>query len=134
VNDHEKLIWCAGFFDGEGCISVHENVLAVRVVQKHTAPLETFQSLFGGVVGFQDDTGMNKITMYHWRANGLKAKPVLWAMLPYLTVKKAQAVLGIEFAETIGRSVANGHRILAEDKKRRQEIYLELKELKRTGA
>jgi hypothetical protein len=40
----EKVAWAAGFFDGEGCIYKDRLILSQKVL----APLEFFQSLYGG--------------------------------------------------------------------------------------
>lgn len=123
----EQLVWCAGFMDGEGCIYAHHNVLTVRVTQKFRQPLEIFVRTFNtGAIYEQHNTNFGKVnTMLMYRVNGRKAGEILELMLPYLVVKKSQAILAIEFATTYN----DPH----PDWNRRSEICQQLKELKKSG-
>lgn len=108
--DRDLLIWMAGFFDGEGCVSigrgVHKNhathptkdsyCLAVIVGQKERGPLELFVEAFGGALYHHRVKGM----LYHrWLVSSNKAAAALIQMLPYLRVKRPIAELAIRFQE-----------------------------------
>jgi hypothetical protein len=120
----ERLIWCAGFFDGEGCIGAYGYNLQVTVGQKYREPLEVFLDVLqrGSIV-----LSSHTYVHYVWTVSGRKAGYVLEQMLPYLVLKRPQAVLGVEFASTIG---TNGHSHSMDVHARREQISQELKQLK----
>jgi hypothetical protein len=98
VARQEDVIWAAGFFDGEGCVSIvrrpkRDKVyhwLDISAYQNHRAPLEELQCLFGGSV--RPEAGGWK-----WRACGPTAGDALREMLPYLRVKHTQAEIAVPF-------------------------------------
>jgi hypothetical protein len=108
------VAYCAGFFDGEGCISMEEvrqsaawcakhrhnrdtyreHRLRCITVQKYNAePLRLLAETFGGkVYNFADGQARHVI-------NGRDAVAMLNAMLPYLTVKRDQATVALRYFE-----------------------------------
>jgi len=94
--------WAAGFFDGEGCITIDGGKLrqyshvSVQVVQKARAPLDEFAGLFGGGVS----STQNGDKCYRWRIRGRKAVRFLEVVRPWLLVKGAQADIAFEFAKS----------------------------------
>ncbi len=111
--NRDLLIWMAGFFDGEGCVSIGEGkrkygpnekkrktstsyALQVIVGQKDRAPLQHFVDAFGGALYAHRVRGME----YHrWLVSSDKAAAALIAMLPYLQIKREVAEVGIRFQE-----------------------------------
>jgi hypothetical protein len=100
----EKVIWSAGFFDGEGCACIAKQarkdttwmsyVLSVSVCQKDPRPLDILHELYGGrVLNYK----LKGITYHRWVANSNQAVAILNAMLPYLILKKDRAEVCIEF-------------------------------------
>jgi hypothetical protein len=115
--NRDLLIWMAGFFDGEGCVSIGRAVhaithgkrrtstsycLQVIVGQRERAPLEHFLSAFGGVVYPFRRKGME---YYRWVIASHKAAAALVQLLPYLQIKRAVAEVAIRFQEDM--SVGN---------------------------
>ncbi len=111
MNRGEKVIWAAGFFDGEGCVSVRRRkpvnqgktasqeytyVLVVTANQKARSPLEILQQLFGGAI-FYHSHKENHCPMYTWQATTLIAAAMLREILPYLVVKQEQAEIALTF-------------------------------------
>ena len=108
--NRDLLIWMAGFFDGEGCVSIGHAVrkgkrmsrtnesytLQVIVGQKGRAPLEHFATAFGGVIYPFRRRGME---YYRWLVSSDKAAAALVALLPYLQLKRDVAEVGIRFQE-----------------------------------
>lgn len=99
ITSTEKLAYIAGFFDGEGCISVHfasaehkNTILRASITQNVPEPLEMIQELFGGSLC---RTNKKAIQL---SINGKKAHIFLETILPYLTVKREQALVAIQFA------------------------------------
>lgn len=99
------LIWAAGFFDGEGCISIscsrkgkrvgHPGyyTLQLTAYQNDPAPLDVFISLFGGRVLPRREGGSI------WQQTGPGTIETLTKMIPYLLVKRAQAEVAIAFQQ-----------------------------------
>jgi hypothetical protein len=98
------LSYLAGFFDGEGSIVIRANdhtiYLQVNVTQTDPRPLQLYVDLFGGRVSKMHDKSYWKKS-YIWQISSHKAAAALEKMLPYLTVKKAQAELALEFQKLI---------------------------------
>lgn len=110
--DRDKLIWAAGFFDGEGCVSIRRQKRPARensvrdvywtytidsaVSQKNPEPLEVFKALFGGHLYSYESYG---VTYWRWCIAGKHTYRMLVLLLPYLIVKKGIAELAIRFQE-----------------------------------
>ncbi len=105
----EKLLYYAGFFDGEGHITlaISNNKeqpsywLQIGVTGTVFGVLEDFQSDFG-CGHFSETYGIDahgKRRCKTWRCTSNQAAHVLKCMLPYLRVKKEQAILAIQFQE-----------------------------------
>ncbi len=96
-----EIAWCAGFFDGEGCISRPNNgkYIQLRIAQKNPDALYRFSKVFGGGNFYHNDivTPSNKPTeLTTYILFGSDAIKALSTMLSYLTVKRAQAIKAIE--------------------------------------
>lgn len=134
MNDVDAA-WAAGFFDGEGCIRCERRksngafYMSITATQAVLEPLQKLIDMFGGDLQYQKREGKEHIIS--WRAHGGTAESALRSMLPYLTVKRTQAELAIEFQGTVN---PKEHRTLAindEIKTRRVEIYEQMKKEKR---
>lgn len=99
------VIWCAGFFDGEGSISIiskpPRNVsveyhVNVTLTQNNEEVLREVQRRFGGSVYGPWKTDKNPLKR-QWVACRQKAHEFLLAIRPHLRVKAKQADLAIEF-------------------------------------
>ena len=100
------LSYFAGFFDGEGCITIAKTkpsfgrlrprfALSVRVVQANEWIIQLFKFYFGGKVYLRPSIEYRQQWM--WEVNNKKAVPFLRLILPYLKLKKSEAELAIEF-------------------------------------
>ena len=113
--------YMAGFFDGEGHITIARRgsirtsrvdptltrvvyALVVGMAQNVKAPLILFNDLFGGTlrIDTRDRVGRHsKHVTYEWNINGNLQVPVFLRWLrPYLRVKAAQADIAMEFAKS----------------------------------
>lgn len=111
-----ELAWAAGFVDGEGYIGViraktkrglyYSYITHVEVAQAKAAPIIRFKEMFGGNVKF---VANRKQGYWYWRTFSRETVPILKQLLPYLFVKKEQALLVIEFAKTDSRLHGLGH-------------------------
>jgi hypothetical protein len=100
--------WAAGFFDGEGCVSLHSQgrytCLRVIIVQKDIRPIEFFRSVFEmsetiGIVTRQN----RKHKYYRLVASGPSAANILRNMLPYLKLKRDVAEVALDFQAAVER-------------------------------
>jgi LAGLIDADG endonuclease len=110
MDSKEKLIWAAGFVDGEGCISINRQkmkrksksgfrehicyTLGLAVSQKVKEPLDILVELFGGHLFSYKTKGVLYWRWQHWGPGALNA---ISQLLPYLVVKRRMAELGIDF-------------------------------------
>lgn len=126
--DFEKLMDCnkeqhaymAGFFDGEGHISiarrgaVHTSRnkstpmrsvwgLVAGIAQNKKAPLVLFYDIFAGTLRIDTRVRVGRFgkqVIYEWTLGGNTAVPVLLKWLrPYLLVKRGQVDIALEFVD-----------------------------------
>jgi hypothetical protein len=111
VDEHEMLIWAAGFFDGEGCIGVARSKkgkpcvyysIQITAFQNMRAPLDIFRQLPGGTIRYSTTHSTGG---WVWQLSGRNLKLALEKMLPFLVVKREQAQIGIAFQ---GRKMPKG--------------------------
>ena len=101
--------YCAGLFDGEGCVSIVNDKsqgwnswrLMIQMNSTSVSSLNKMIGMFGGRYGEQKRTLNNNLTprfvAYHWALNGAKAYEALKKMRPFLVEKKAQADIAMKF-------------------------------------
>ena len=123
-NAHD-LAWCAGFFDGEGFVTIqNRNSLVngkrytghyLRIGINHVAiePLQEMQRILGGTIRKQSDHTVvgNRKQRHSWQMGCQAAKDALIKMMPYFRNKQNVAELGIELQNTMGN---HGHRTTPE--------------------
>ena len=96
--------YLAGFFDGEGSISLHEirAKVRIRVGQVEEEPLNLYAKVFGGTVRFQQTT-KGRLPYYNYDTNdSLRCGKILTSLYPYLLVKQEKAQIALR---RLGRSV-----------------------------
>ncbi len=127
--------WAAGFIDGEGCVSIYPRNnrpsarMSVTATNCDIRPLIKLKAMFGGSVYTSFDSPNPKWnTGFRWQVDSQKAADALEAMIPYLIVKKEQAVLFMEY-RTYNRN--SKHAAVSEHEERKTDIIDLLKECKR---
>lgn len=134
--DKETLAYLAGFFDGEGCVSILSyhggKSFGIRLFasQIDPRPLNILKDKFGGSIQVQPKLP-NRRTIYKWGVEGEKAVIALNLLRPYLVVKSEQADIVLEFAPLIGTSKKRNKPLTKEEINLRQEIKERLHRLKR---
>lgn len=107
-----KIAWAAGFFDGEGYVSIqkrsHPKYVGhyLRIGVKHVAPepLYVMQVLFGGTVTRQKSKPTGNRKAYHrWVTSTRNAADSLKLMMPFFENKNNVAALALDFQKTITR-------------------------------
>ena len=120
-----NLAWCAGFFDGEGFVTIQKRNSKVngkyyqgyylRIGVNHVAiePLLELQKILGGTIRKQnpDKVTGNRKQRHSWQMSCSQAKEALIQMMPYFRNKTKVAELGIELQNTMGN---NGQKVTEE--------------------
>lgn len=143
MTDQELLPYLAGFFDGEGTISISRVKksatsragfgLAIQVSQNERAPLELFLARFGGKIYSQNWKKATRV-FYSWQlTNSATRRTFLESISKYLVVKKREAEIALAFLSTVGPS--GGSWLSDEESDKRNEerlvMWAEAKSIKR---
>ena len=137
AHDPQWDAWAAGFFDGEGHIGTAKNgrTLQLRVScgQVIREPLERFQEMYGGSLWKQKSRNSNWADAWIWQTQTGRAADMLRLMLPFLTVKRAQAELALELQATM-QSHDGPRRVLTPEQiAKREDIAARIKALNKVG-
>lgn len=115
----ESALYFAGFFDGEGCVGLYErlakhcgNALTPNIsigLSIANTNVEVLKHIHRTIGGHRPEKGHVKPTMngspgkklFRWAAQSRESYHILKRVLPYLIVKREQALLAIEFHESI---------------------------------
>jgi hypothetical protein len=139
LTEFEKA-YIAGFFDGEGCISISKYqgknnrtpvyFLQVVIVQKGIDTLLELQQSTG--IGSLHDRAKYSAGTYEWRIPGRAAADFLAVILPYLRNKKEEAEIAIEYQSKQGHkgSTGRGYTVPQELIDEKESYYLRLQNLK----
>lgn len=130
------LHYLAGFFDGEGCISILKRkrkdrivyFTAVQIGQKDARILDWVATYYGGNV-----YTVKRDKSFSWLVTDRKAYQFIRTIAPYLRYKQPQAILAIRFYEELIDSGLQTNRKLGlseKAKELREDYYLEMKYLK----
>lgn len=119
MTDNEFLAWVAGFFDGEGCVTVtrHKTVggynhrLFVSITQQDNRALIKVKERFGGGLVLDKNRGNIPVEKRHvvwrWRATSHVAYEFLHVIAPYCMVKDKQVAIALDWPLNLykGRAV-----------------------------
>ncbi len=127
--------YIAGFLDGEGCIMIYkrrEDSYGFRVTitqsQKYAFIMDWFLNTIGlGSKILKKREKENHSNSHYWVCNAEAAESLLIQLLPYLKLKKEQALLGLNFQKRLRNPK------LKADRKWQREYYLKMKELNQRG-
>jgi intein/homing endonuclease len=137
-----ELAYLAGFFDGEGCVHINspdragrQNLL-IRVSQTEPSVLLLYESRWQGKISTREN-GPNRKPIWLWTACSQNATECLKDLLPYLRVKSAAALVGVEFQalkegeNNLSQPCAPQHR--EHVKERRRDCHARLSALNKRG-
>lgn len=117
-----ELSWCAGFFDGEGYISIVERTtpykdkiykghyLRIGINHVNPEPLKEMQRILGGNFVYdkssekQNPDGHNRKPRYKWLATTSEAAEILTQLMPYFRNKNKAAEIGLELQKTMQKN------------------------------
>ena len=130
--DELRVAYLAGFFDGEGSISVNVNrkikrwSLRMTCHQVNPEPLRLLSAAFGGSIRLTQRIG-NQRPVYEWVAGGRMAASAIRLLRPYLTVKADEADVALEFHGLMKYDKA---RLTLAEEEKREALYQRLRDLK----
>lgn len=133
----ELLAYLTGIFEGEGYIHVNKTssphslklwkrktpnfALNCGVTNSHRGVLELFQEAFGGSI--YDRTSHQ---VYDYRIDRKLASVMLRSFLPYMVIKKEQAIIAVEFQASL---FLTGKTVEKEKLEYRDFVYRKIKSL-----
>lgn len=123
--------YIAGFFDGEGCVSISRDLrMQVRITQKERPVLDLIQSQYGGKVSIKD----RKLSeMYTLRiVSSREMATFLTDMLPLSIIKRGEIEIGIQFARLIRTDNKGCNPMTELEVERRNELYEKMAAIKGT--
>jgi len=101
------LAYFAGLFDGEGSICITRHKPKRGISEQHTLlcllsmtnreAVSAFRDCFGGGMTVHERSNGKRKLMWGWVMSSNKARIFLESILPFLRIKKAEAVIAIEF-------------------------------------
>jgi len=101
--------YCAGLFDGEGCIQIVNDKsqgwnswkLMIQMTSTSISSLNKMVGVFGGNYIEHKRCATDNLTprfiAYHWALNGAKAYKTLKKLKPFLVEKREQADIAMKF-------------------------------------
>jgi len=142
--------YLAGLIDGEGCLDFrirkdrpkygvyYSSRLRVTLTDKNL--IEWLKDSFGGSLGTRIFENPNWNTAYTWSLSGIKLKPFLIKIQPYLKLKRTQSIILLKkfkIQEQLKIRIKNNDGHLPGYKKRQieeiEKLYLELRKLNKRG-
>lgn len=105
----QNIAYLAGIIDGEGCISIRKwqqrnkywiYSLTLDVGNTNRILTDWLSDNFGGTVILFHSKNPRHNDRYCWRLSQGKAGIIIKKVLPYLLIKKEQAVLALEYRKT----------------------------------
>lgn len=139
MTDKTKWSYLAGLFDGEGSITICRRsgfdkrvgrsypafIFTIQITNTNLTLMKWLITNFGGVYYSANATRPEHWKpSYQWRVKGRKnEEQMLLSVLPYLVIKREQALLGLEYVRMLD----------VKDPVKREELMLRLRELNRRG-
>lgn len=142
MNKKEKLIWSAGFIDGEGSLMIKrykcktcrreitfQPVISCAQTVQRKEPIYLLQKLFNGSVSFYKQVG-NRYDTITWTVASRDAEKCARELLPYLIVKKRNAKVIINY---YNGTIKKGSHITDKEWKRREELFWKMRKFNSKG-
>ena len=129
--------YLAGFFDGEGCISLsrrrQSNKIRIMIKLGNTIrePLRLFQKEFKGNIRYRRPANPNSKDYYNWFCPSSEwIRFITKVIIPYSIIKKERGQIVLSFLET---KKTGSSRISIDEEKLRVALYLRVRKLNHRG-
>jgi len=129
--------WIAGVFDGEGTVGAYmhkgDNSVRLNLSVDNIDPRMCLKlyHLLGGTLNEYRVNSPNYQQVYRWRTGGRRAGKILTQILPYLVIKREQAALAIQIADTLSHRCDSRKKIAPHIVELRKDAAKKMKALKR---
>ena len=128
-----EVAWLAGFFDGEGSVSIVKNrkrntaFINARIGNTCLPALERVKLISGcGAIAEQRHKNPKWRRVWYWTAACQQAAHFLTLVLPYLAIKREQAEIALQFQATVEKG---GRSYTQEKSEIREALYWRLRRL-----
>lgn len=131
--------YLAGLVDGEGSIVIEycnnrrNTKLRMNVTNSHIGTLQELKNLFGGYLYVRQDKRINHKPIGQLGFTAKQAREILVAIYPYLKIKREQANLALQFAETLLPPHNNGRRLTEDELSFRASLKNQISKLNKRG-
>ena len=141
-----ELAWVAGFLDADGSISIRKQergtvspryFIVVQASNRDKIALERLANCFGGKV-FRVKQSIDRAhysDCYHWHIASQKAARCLRETMPYLLIKRDQAINALKLQECIDQgNKGYGQQALSQwEVQQREKLYQIIRNLNQKG-
>lgn len=117
-----KLAYTAGFIEADGCFHF-QNSVSIRITNKCVPILFLFKGWWGGSIRSKGIPA----NCYDWNLHSDGASSLTEKLVPFLNMKKEEALLLIEYQSTVG---ARGRKVSEASLTKRQDLLQEVKRVR----
>ena len=130
-NSLSDLAYCAGLFDGEGCVTLSKDGdtnyrLRLKITSTDYAVLTWLQEHFGGSINLSRKESEYNKEAWDWICRTEDQVVFLFGILPYTIIKRAQIIEALNYLF----EKQNGGKLTEDEYKLRSAYYERLKTLK----
>ena len=130
-NNLSDLAYCAGLFDGEGCITLTKGGesnyrLRLKISSTDYSVLTWLQEHFGGSINLSRKETDNNKELWDWYCKTEDQVVFLFGILPYTIIKRAQIIEALNYHF----EKQNGGKLTEDELTLRERYYMKLKSMK----
>jgi hypothetical protein len=130
-NSLSDLAYCAGVFDGEGCVTLTRDKeltyrLRLKITSTEYSVLAWIQEHFGGTINLSRKETDNNKESWDWYCKTEDQIVFLFGILPYTIIKRAQIIEALNYHF----EKQNGGKLTEDEFALRERYYMKLKSMK----
>jgi len=130
-NSLSDLAYCAGVFDGEGCVTLTKDGdsnyrLRLKITSTDYSVLTWLQDHFGGSINLSRKETDNNKESWDWYCKTEDQIVFLFGILPYTIIKRAQIIEALNYHF----EKQNGGKLTEDEFALRERYYMKLKSMK----
>ncbi len=137
--DEYDLAWAAGLVDGEGCIRISKTEpngksicydLWLTVAMCDKEPIMKLHNIFELGAIRVDQCPSRRTPIWTWQCSTKATAKIITGIMPWLTCKREEAELALDFVILKGATASPGQRLSTETLAMRDAYYWRMRELK----